>query len=177
MHELYVIIQSDYPLSGLHRHMTPRTANEAMLPQANPPTRQKLATVAAVSTSSLRPFNRGFLSAFGAAIMHSVLTHPFVSPKARRMSMKPASGIAPADGKAPGVWTLQRRKRGMKMIRAAEMAKSRGPDQIRRDGNEQSRRPPKSPMLNIRKWVEVKIRGCVAGFSGRTATVMGGNTA
>jgi hypothetical protein len=148
-----------------------------MLPHANPPTRQKLATVAAVSMSSLLPFNFGFLSTLGAAIMHIVLSQPFVIPNTRIRAKKPISEIAPADGRVPDVWTLHRRKSGMNAIRARDSARSRGPDHIRRGGNEQSSRPRKSPMLNMRKCVEMKIRGCESGLFGRTKTVIGGNTA
>lgn len=48
------------------------TAKLAMPPVANPAARQKLATVAATSTSSARPFSLGLCSSEGAAIMHEL---------------------------------------------------------------------------------------------------------
>jgi hypothetical protein len=77
--------------------MSPRTAKDVMLPHASPPTRQKLATVAAVSTSSLRPFRFGFLSTFGAAIIQSVLNQPLVRPNTIIRIKKPASGMEPVE--------------------------------------------------------------------------------
>lgn len=32
-------------------------------------------------------------------------------------------------------------------------------------------------MLNTRKWMQVKIKGCVSGFTGKTEAVMGGKIA
>lgn len=74
-------------MNGLHRHKTPVTAKLIRLPTDSPPTRQKLATVAATSTSSLRPFSLGLCSTDAEAIMPSVETYPFDQPKARRINM------------------------------------------------------------------------------------------
>lgn len=156
--------------------MTPLTAKDMMLPPASPPTRQKLATVAAVSTSSRRPFRFGLRSALGAAIIPRVLSHPLLTANASMRNMNPASGIAPAVGSAPEVCTLHNKNSGMNTTRRAEKMRRRGPDQMIKAGKEQRSRPNKSPMLNTKKCADVKSSGCVFGFKGLTATVMGGKT-
>jgi hypothetical protein len=93
------------------------------------------------------------------------------------MIMNQASPNTTAEGTDPRLWTLHKRKSGMKPMRSSERRSKRGPDQMIKDGNDNSKRPPKSPMLKSRKCIEVKTKGCVAGFVGCTATVIGGNTA
>ncbi len=66
--------QSIYSLNGLQSHTVARTAKLSTLPTARPPTKQKLATVAATSTSSARPLRRGLCVTDGAAIMHMLET-------------------------------------------------------------------------------------------------------
>ena len=109
-----------------------------MLPIANPPTRQKLATVAATSTSSFLPLSLGLCSSEGAAIMHPLDTKPFESANKNKSSMKRKSElIRGAEGNtAEGVWTLQRRKSGMNKVRARESVRSRRASQMMRRGKE-----------------------------------------
>lgn len=73
--------------NGLHEHTIARTMKLKILPITNPPTRQKLAIGAAMSTSSLRPFNRGLCSRDGAAIRPMLDTYPLLTPRANNSSM------------------------------------------------------------------------------------------
>jgi hypothetical protein len=59
-----------HEMKGLQLQIAARTPKLKKLPRANPPTSEKLATVAAISTSSNRPFNLRLCSTDGAAIMH-----------------------------------------------------------------------------------------------------------
>jgi len=67
---------SNYSLSvnGLHSQTIDRIQNDRKLPNTSPPTRQKLATVAATSTSCLLPCSRGLCSSEGADIMQRLDT-------------------------------------------------------------------------------------------------------
>ena len=137
---------ADHSTNGLHLQTCARTAKLAAEPRASPPTRQKLATVAAISTSSLLPRKRGLCVAFGAAIMHMLETYPFDNPKNRSKRKKNVSD--PTDGFVrltidvrlagtsgigwgdDGCWMLQRRKSGMKSVRASESTSRRREDQV-----------------------------------------------
>ena len=55
---------------GLQSQMAALTPKLAKLPTANPPTKKKVPTVAATSTSSTRPLRRWLCSTDGAAIIH-----------------------------------------------------------------------------------------------------------
>lgn len=79
--------------NGLQSHTIARTAKLAKLPNVSPPTKQKLATVAATSTSSVRPLNRGLCATDGAAIMHILDTYPFDSPNNSRISINSTSEV------------------------------------------------------------------------------------
>lgn len=86
------------------------------------------------------------------------------------------NGIVGDEG-ADGRCTLHARKSGMNIVRRNERVMSFLRDQTRREGNEQSQRPVKSPMLNSRKWMALKSKGLKSGLIGRTDVVIGGNTA
>lgn len=141
-------------LKGLQSHTAARTAKLAILPTANPPTRQKLATVAATSTSSLLPFSRGLCSSDGADIMQRLDTYPFENPKTRRISMYTKSElISGADAGTKGErWMLHIRNKGMNSVRARDMVRRRLADQIAKRGFATMVRPQKSLMLKTRKW-------------------------
>lgn len=61
-------------VNGLHWQITPLIAKLAMLPITSPPTRKKLAIVAATSTSSIRPSRCVLCSSDGALIIHKLET-------------------------------------------------------------------------------------------------------
>lgn len=61
-------------MKGLQPQKAAFTAKLAILPSDKPPMRQKLATVAATSTSSGLPFSLGLCSKEGADIMHKLET-------------------------------------------------------------------------------------------------------
>ena len=82
-----------YSRNGLQSQIALLTAKLEKLPIAKPPIRQKLATVAATSTSSTRPFSLGLCSTEGAAIMHKLDIHPVLIPNRRRMNMKRKSEL------------------------------------------------------------------------------------
>lgn len=152
------------------------TAKLAILPKTSPATRQKLATVAATSTSATRPLSFGLCSTEGAAIIQRLETHPFDHPKVKRMQKNAISelmkgGVGSAE---EGRCTLHRRNRGIKRTRAKEMARIRDPDQTIMNGNEQAYLPRKSPRLKTRKWIALKSSGWVAGLVGCTDSVIGG---
>lgn len=65
-------LRVNYAVKGLHWQIALLTAKLAALPNTKPPTRQKLATVAATSTSSTRPLSFGLCSIEGALIMHKL---------------------------------------------------------------------------------------------------------
>lgn len=153
MHTTYAI----HSLKGLHWQICALTAKLMALPSAKPPIKQKLAMVAATSTSSVRPPRRLLCCREGAAIIHKLDVYPLVRPNSNRMRkksrsefMKGASAGGRGDG-ADGRWTLQRRKSGMKIVRANESPRSFLGDQMRRRGTVQSMRPPRSPTLKRRK--------------------------
>jgi hypothetical protein len=76
-----------YNVNGLHPHTAAFTPKLTTLPRAKPPTRKKLARVAATFTSSGRPFKHGLCSNDGAAIIHRLETYPFENLKQKIMSM------------------------------------------------------------------------------------------
>lgn len=73
--------------------MALRTAKLAILPNTNPPTRQKLATVAATSTSATRPLSLGLCSTDGAAIIHKLEVYPFDHPNTNSIRKKVISEL------------------------------------------------------------------------------------
>ena len=80
-------------------------------------------------------------------------------------------------GDVCGFCTLQRRKSGMKTVRRRENVQSFRGFQHANRGIEQRCRPRRSPMLNKRKWIELKSSGLNEGFVGSIDEVMGGKTA
>lgn len=164
---------------GLQLQTAALTAKLAILPIARPPTRQKVATVAAISTSSRRPCNLGLCSREGADIMQRLDKYPLVAPNARRMVMNKTSELMiGVVGELVGDdWTLHIKNKGIKAVLARESIKRRFESQMRSRGNEQIYRPEKSPILNMRKWIALKSRGCVAGLVVCTEAVIGGKTA
>ena len=143
----------------------------------SPPTRQKLATVAATSTSSLRPFSLGLCSTDAEAIIPRVETYPFDQPnaKTRNINIQSDEITGWRTSVDRGDWTLQRRNAGMNRVRRSDKTTRRRPDQMIRGGQEQTSRPKKSPMLKKKKWRELKMSRLVAESIGSTDTVIGGN--
>jgi hypothetical protein len=127
----------DHIVNGLHPQNIARTPKLARLPTASPLIKQKDATVAATSTSSLLPFSLGLCSSDGAAIMHRLDTHPFVHPKASRIKKNRVSELivgGVGEG-APGLrWILHMRKSGMKRVRENDMVRILLADQIKSGG-------------------------------------------
>lgn len=160
-------------MKGLHLHINARTPKLAKLPMTRPPTRQKLITVAATSTSSLLSFNLLLCSRLGALIIHMLPTYPLLNPKSNSMRKNRTSLLM--KGVVPGLM-LHRRKSGMKSVRARENPKRRFSFQVRRAGKVQRERPAKSPRLKMRKWTEEKMSALVSGCTGCTEIVMGGYT-
>jgi hypothetical protein len=147
--------------NGLQPHTAALTPKLVRLPTANPITRQKVATVAAVSTSSFRPSNLGLCSSDGADMMHKLEMYPFVHPKTNIMSMNTTSELiigveVEVDGDR---CMLHKRNKGMKSVRAKERTRRRFADQILTIGNAHMDRPKKSPTLNARKWIALKRSG------------------
>lgn len=144
------------------------TAKLAILPSDNPPTRQKLATVAATSTSSGLPFSLGLCSRDGADIMHMLVRYPFERPNKKRISMNRKSElmIASVSTVVGSRWILHMRKRGMNSVRVSERVRRRFADHMSKDWNEHIYRPKKSPMLNTRKCIALNNNECIVGLTG-----------
>ena len=169
----------NHVLKGLHSQITPLTTKLNILPSANPPTKQKDATVAATSTSSALPLSPGLCSNDGADIKQRVDTYPFDNPNKPRMTMNSKSEliIGSYTVVADPRWMLHIKNNGMNSVRASDKARSRLADHISSFGNEQIYRPRKSPTLKTRKWIAEKSNGWVSGFVGLMDIVIGGNTA
>jgi len=105
--------------------------------------------------------------------MHRLDTYPFDNPNAVKSNMNIISDEMIGD-EVYGM--LQRRNNGMKSVRRSEMARSRLADQITNRGNAQIYRPRRSPIPNIRKWIELKRSGCMS-LVGCTEAEMAGKTA
>ena len=169
----------NHVLKGLHSQITPLTTKLNILPSANPPTKQKDATVAATSTSSALPLSLGLCSNDDADIKQRLDTYPFDNPNKPRMTMNNKSElmIGSCTAAAGPRWTLHIKNNGMNSVRASDKARSRLADHTSNFGNEQIYRPKKSPMLKTRKWTAAKTNGWVSGFVGLIDIVIGGNTA
>ena len=83
----------NHVLKGLHLQIIPLTAKLNILPSANPATKQKLATVAATSTSSALPLSLGLCSNDDADIKQRLDTYPFDNPNRPRMTMNNKSEL------------------------------------------------------------------------------------
>lgn len=169
----------NHVLKGLHSQITPLTTKLNILPSANPPTKQKDATVAATSTSSALPLSLGLCSNDDADIKQRLDTYPFDNPNKPRMTMNNKSElmIGSCTAAAGPRWMLHNKNNGMNSVRASDKARSRLADHTSNFGNEQIYRPKKSPMLKTRKWTAAKTNGWVSGFVGLIDIVIGGNTA
>jgi len=131
----YASKRNHYCRKGLQSQTAARTAKLAILPIASPPTRQKVSTVAATSTSSLRPFSLGLCSKDGADIIHRLETWPFENPNTSKMNMYRISELMMGDGgSVEERWMLHMRNRGMKSVRAKESVSSRLADQMTKRG-------------------------------------------
>ena len=140
-------------LKGLHPQIIPFMPKLNILPNANPPTKQKLATVAAMSTSSALPFSLGLCSNDDADIKQRLDIYPFDAPKKKRITMNNKSELMIGSYRtveAPG-WTLHIKNNGTNSVRPSDKARSRLADHTSSFGNEQTYRPRKSPMLKTRK--------------------------
>lgn len=140
-------------MKGLQSQTAAFTAKLPILPITSPPTKQKLATVAATSTSSILPFSLGLCSIDGADIMHKLEMYPFDHPKIKRINMYKKSEFITGDNATvdAGRCTLHKRKRGINSVRAMDSVRRRFADQMSNEGNEQAYRPKRSPMLKTRK--------------------------
>ena len=169
----------NHVLKGLHLQIILLTPKLNRLPSANPATKQKLATVAAMSTSSALPSSLGLCSNDDADIKQRLDTYPFDNPNKPRMTMNNKSElmIGSYTMVAGPRWMLHIKKIGMNSVRASDKARSRLPDHTSSFGNEQTYRPKKSPTLKTRKWIAAKSSGWVFGFVGLMDIVIGGNTA
>lgn len=169
----------NHVLKGLHLQIIPLTPKLSILPSAKPATKQKLATVAATSTSSALPLSLGLCSNDDADIKQRLDTYPFDNPNKPRMTMNNKSELM--IGSYTTVtgprWMLHIKNNGMNSVRASDKARSRLADHTSNLGNEQRYRPKKSPMLKTRKWTDAKSNGWVFGFVGLMEIVIGGNTA
>ena len=76
---------------------------------------------------------------------------------------------------AAGRLTLHRRNMGKKRIRENDIVTMNFADQISMNRKEHTHRPRKSPMLNMRKWMEANSRGCIPDVED-TEIVIGGKT-
>jgi hypothetical protein len=138
----------------------------AILPSVRPPAKQKEATTAAVSTSSL--VIRRLCSRDGAAIIqrlpHSISqklsdkelgeiylpSWPFVTPKKNKIIKKAKSELRRGGSDIAG-WMLHAKNNGTKSRRRPDRASNLRPDHIWREENLHSQRPTQSPRLKSRK--------------------------
>ena len=129
-----------YLVKGLHPQIIAATAKLNILPTANPPTEQKLATVAATSTSSALPLSLGLCSNDGAAIRQSVDTYPFDHPNKQRIIMnnQSESMIGWYTAVVDPRWTLHIKNNGTHNVRASDKRRSRLADHTTNFGNEQT---------------------------------------
>ena len=176
LHASYI---TSHVLKGLHSQIIPLTTKLDILPSTNPPTKQKVATVAATSTSSALPSSLELCSNDDADIKQRLDTYPFDNPNKPRMTMNNKSElmIGSYTTVAGPRWMLHIKNNGMNSVRASDKTRSRLADHTSSLGNEQIYRPKKSPTLKTRKWIAVKSNGWVSGFVGLMEIVIGGNTA
>ena len=168
-----------YWLKGLHPQIIPLTPKLNILPSANPPTKEKVTTVAATSTSSALPLSLGLCSNDDADIKQRLDTYPLENPNKQTIIMNNRSElmIGSYTTVVGPPWMLHIKNNGMNNVRESDKARSRLADHTSNFGNEQTYRPRKSPTLKTRKWTVVKSNGWMFGFVGLTEVVIGGKTA